>query len=113
MEAQPSLIGADGGVELHPEGAVDLHIAGVVHPGHPELDDPLRLHQALENARLLEVGALFYHRLEGFQHLAHGLEELRLVGVFLCRCVVYALQIFILEFHFPKPLYFDGETRLI
>jgi len=113
VEPQAALIGADGGVELHPEAAVDLHVAGVVHPGHPELNDALGLHDALKDARLLEVGAFLHHGLEGLQHLAHRLEELRLIGVLLHRCIVYALQVLILEFHFPKPLCFDGWPRLI
>ena len=42
VEAQPALVRADGAVHLNPVAPVDLHLAGVVHPGDPEHDDPLR-----------------------------------------------------------------------
>ena len=38
MQAQATLIGADGAVELHAHAAVDLHLAVVVHPRNAEND---------------------------------------------------------------------------
>ena len=88
------------------EAPVDLDIALVIHPGHPELDHPLRLHHALEDARLLEVGALLHHGLEGLQHLADGLEELRLVGILFADIFIDTLEIRIGKgkCHIAKPL---------
>ena len=47
VEAQTALVGTERGVELDPEAAVDLHVAGVVDPGDAEDDLPLRLADAL------------------------------------------------------------------
>ena len=33
VEPQAALVGADGGVELHPVAPVDLDLTGIVHPG--------------------------------------------------------------------------------
>ena len=46
MEPQPTLVGAEGGVELHPEATVDLDLAVVVDPGHAEDDLALGLADA-------------------------------------------------------------------
>src|SRR5690606_22488063 len=47
VEPQAALVGTEGGVELHPEAAVDLDGAGVVDPRDPEDDLALRLADAL------------------------------------------------------------------
>ena len=81
MEAKAALIGADGAVELHPVAPVHLDMTGVVHPGHPELDAALRLHQAVHDALPDELRPGVHHGLQGLQHLVHRLKELRLGGV--------------------------------
>ncbi len=81
MQPQPALVGADGAVELHPEPAVDLHLARVVHPGHPELDEPLGLDHPLEHAVFLVLGVLFADDLEAFEHLAHRLQKFRFARI--------------------------------
>jgi hypothetical protein len=48
VEAQTALVGAQRGVELHAEAAVDLHLALVVDPRHAEDDLPLGLAHARE-----------------------------------------------------------------
>src|SRR5690606_20428439 len=40
MKAQPALIGAERGIELHAEAAVDADLPLVVHPRHAEDDLP-------------------------------------------------------------------------
>ncbi len=74
---------ADGGGELHPVAAVDLHPAVVVHPGDAEQQAALRLHNPVDDAGLGQPLVLLHHGLEGLQHLADGLKELRLVGILL------------------------------
>ena len=75
VEAQPALVRAECAVELHPEAAVDLHVAIVVLPGHAEDDLPLRLADALDDLVLGILGVLFEHRSESLQHLVDGLVE--------------------------------------
>ena len=77
----PPLIRSDRAVELHAVAAVYLHLTGIVHPRHTEGDDALRLHQALDQTGLLILGVLFHNGLDALQHLAHSLQELRLVGI--------------------------------
>ena len=104
VEAQAALIGADGGIELDAEAAVYLDGALVVHPGHSKLDHTLRLHDALKDARLLQLGTLLHDRLEGLQHFAHSLEEFRLMGIFLLHGGIDVLQVSTFKFHVAKPL---------
>src|SRR5690606_14795814 len=78
VEAQASLVGAERRVELHAETSVDLDLAPVIDPGHPEDDLPLRLAQAGNDARLAVVGVLADHGSETVQHLEDGLVELGL-----------------------------------
>ena len=49
VEPQAALVGPERGVELDPEAAVDLHLAPVVDPRHPEDDLPLRLADPLDH----------------------------------------------------------------
>ena len=84
MEPQTALVGADGGVELHPVTGVDLHLSLVVHPGHPEHNGPLGGRQPLQQG-VPAVGFLIFldNGAQGFQHLVDSLIELRLVRVLL------------------------------
>src|SRR5690606_9504498 len=92
VEAQASLVGAERRVELHPEAAVDLDLASVIDPGHPEDDLPLRLAQAGNDARLAVVGVLADHGSETVQHLEDGLVELGLAGVALKDLLIERLE---------------------
>ena len=58
VETQSALIGTDGAVELHAVTRVDLYVAVVVNPRHPEYDDALGLHQALNNLSFLKLRML-------------------------------------------------------
>ena len=92
VEAQAALVGTDGGVELHPEASVHLHLAVVVHPRDPEDDHPLRLHHPGHHALLNELRPLFYHGLEGLQHLVDRLEKFLLVGILALNVLVDAQE---------------------
>ena len=81
VEAQAALVGADGGVELDAEAAVDLGLALVVNPGDAEHDHALGLGDALEDLRLLVLGVCVQDGLEGLQHLGDGLDEERLLAI--------------------------------
>lgn len=78
VEAQPALVGAERAGELHPEAAVDVDVAGVVRPRHPEDQLALGLAYALDDARVDELGAPGQHRPERLQDLADRLVELLL-----------------------------------
>src|SRR5690606_18280953 len=43
VEPDAALVGAKRRIELDAKAAIDLHLALVIHPGHPEDDLPLRL----------------------------------------------------------------------
>ena len=78
MEAQPALVGAQRGVELHPETAVDLHPSGVVGPRHPEDDLAFRLADPFQHRGLGVLGIALHDRPEGVEDLADGLMKLGL-----------------------------------
>ena len=81
MEAETALVGADGGVELHPVSPVHMHLAVVVHPGHPEADHALRLHEHLDDAVPLVLRMLLDDQIQALQNLQDRLVELLLIGI--------------------------------
>ena len=121
VEAQAALGGADGGGELHPVAPIDLDLAPVIHPGHPEQQAALRLHQALNNAHLLQLGAALKHRLQRGQDLLHCLQKFLLIGVTSSQVLVYTVQICILDRHSDsslnenrrRPTHLPARRRLV
>ena len=81
VEPEPALVGADGGVELDPVAPVHVDLTPVVHPGHPEGDDPLGLHKGLHDPLLLILGMPVDDLVQALQKLQHRLVELLLVRV--------------------------------
>ena len=81
VEAQATLIGADGAVELDPIAPVHVDDPLVILPGHPEGDEALGLHQAVHDALLDQLGPLVDHGDQGREHLVHRLVEFGLAGV--------------------------------
>ena len=81
MEAQPTLVRADGTIEFDTVTAIDLNIALVVNPWHAEYDDAFGFDDAFENPGTLVLGVLVDARLKGFEHFPDRLLELRLMGV--------------------------------
>ena len=99
MESDAALVGADGGVELDPIAAVDLHLAVVVHPGDTEDDLPFRFHQAFQNAGFHQVGTGFDDRFQALQNLGDSLNEFRFAGITLFYGCQYVQQVCILNIH--------------
>ena len=97
MQAQAALVGADGAVELDAVTAVHLHLAGVVHPGHAELDEALGLHDSLQHTVLFIFGVFFADDLQALQNLAHCLQELLLAGIALLHLGVHTGQILVFQ----------------
>ena len=81
MESQPALVGADRTAHLDPVTAVDVDLAGVVHPVHAEADHPIGLDQALEDLVLDVAGVAHEHRLERADDLPDRLMEVELAGI--------------------------------
>jgi len=76
VQAEAALVGAQGGVELHAEGIVDLDLALVVLPHYAELDDALGDRDDFEGVAVFGVlleeravleggGKLWWELLEG------------------------------------------------
>ena len=81
MEAQTALVGAYRGVILHSEAAVDAGHALIVHPRNAELNNALRLDEALDKPGLFPFGVLVDNKLKRLENLAHGLKKLRFMCV--------------------------------
>ena len=81
MEAEASLVGADGAVELDAVAAVDLYPACIVKPCDTEHDLSLRLNETIYDASLEPLRVLCHYRLNGLENLADCLMELGLTGV--------------------------------
>ena len=84
MQAQASLVGSDGAVELYAVAGVHLNLSLIVHPRYAEDHLALRIYQPFQQ-RFLSVGLLICldHDSEGLQNLLYSLMEFRLRGVFL------------------------------
>ena len=105
VQTQTALVGADCGVELYTEAAVNLNLALIVNPRYTEHEHALRLYDALHDAVLLELRTSFNNRLKALQNLVYSLLELRLIRVALLYGFVHALQIRIGKCHFYCPPY--------
>ena len=81
MEPQAALVGADGGTELDAVAAVDMYMALIIHPGHPEGNHALRLHKGFDDTVLLVLGVLVNDQIQAFQHFQNRLMEFPLVGI--------------------------------
>src|SRR5262249_60156673 len=95
VEAEPALVGAEGAVELDPEAAVDVDLAVVGLPRHPEDDLALRLADALDDLLAAQLGVLAQERAEGGEALTHLLGELGLRGVAAEDIVVHVLELLV------------------
>ena len=81
VEPQASLEGSQRRVELHPEAAVDLKVAGVVDPGDPEDDLPFGLAEPFEDGAFEELGVAVMDRAEAFEDLGDRLVEFLFAGI--------------------------------
>ena len=81
MEPQPTLVGADGAVELHPVAVVGVGHALIVHPGHSEGQHSVRLHHSGQQVYPLIDGSVLQGRGNHLQPGENGLEILWLAGV--------------------------------
>ena len=110
VEAQTALVGADGRVELHTVAAVDLYLTGIVHPRHAEQNHALGLDQALNQTGLLILRMSRNNGLQALKDFLNRLQKLLLLGVALCKALIYTLQISILNCHRKTLLYINSNT---
>jgi hypothetical protein len=102
VEAEPTLVGAEGRVELHPEAAVELDLAGIVDPRDPEDDLALRLAEPADHGTVGVLRVLGDHRPEAVEHLVHRLVELRLTRVAPQHFVVDVVQLLVEDGHWSR-----------
>jgi hypothetical protein len=81
MEAQAALVRADGAVHLDTEAAIDLDLALIVDPRHPENQRALRLADTLENPRSQVMRIGFEKRPQTAQDFFDSLVEFGLIRV--------------------------------
>lgn len=81
MEAQASLIGAEGRVDLSAKAAIDLDLPFVVDPGNAEDDLSFRLANPFDQSVFDIVQMLGDHGTETFQNLIDGLMKFRLACI--------------------------------
>ena len=110
VEPQTALVGADGRVELHTVAAVDLYLTGIVHPRHTEHNHALGLDQALNQTGLLILRMSRNNGLQALKDFLNRLQKLLLLGVALCKALIYTLQISILNCHRKTLLYINSNT---
>src|SRR5690606_11436075 len=81
MKAHAALERADGRAVLHPPTTIHMGFALIVDPGDAELDDPLGLDQAIEQAllRITRIGS--DEGPDAAHHLMDRLQELRLIRI--------------------------------
>ena len=79
VESQPALVRPENRRELDAVAAIDLHLSGVIDPGHAEHDLAFRLDDPVQDARLDVLRVLLEHRRDRSEHLVHGLLELGFV----------------------------------
>src|SRR4029078_10070070 len=65
----------DRAVHLDAVAAVDMNVAAIVLPRHPEHHDALRLDDALENPRPAQIGTARQHEIDALQDLLDSLVE--------------------------------------
>ena len=76
MEAKAAFVGADGAVHFDAKAAVDLDVASVIDPRHPEHDHAFRLDDAFHDPDLPIFRMLIEDRSDRFQNFGYGLMEL-------------------------------------
>ena len=79
MEAQAALERAQRAAHLDAEAAVDVDLAGVVHPGDSKEDHPLRLEHPLQDPGPPVLRMLLEQGSQRSRHLGHRFKEIRLV----------------------------------
>ena len=103
VEPQPALVRAERAVELDAEAAVDLDLAAVVLPRHPEDDLALGLADPLDDLVVGELGVLGDHRAEDVEDLADRLVELGLARVATQHLVEDRLELLVDHADIPWP----------
>ena len=81
MKTDTAFVGAQSGIELHAEAAIDLLGARIVDPRHPEDDLPFGLEQPSDDGGVGVLGVLVDDWAQAGQNLVDGLVEFDLARV--------------------------------
>ena len=81
VETHTALIRADGGVELHAPGAVNLNLIAVINPNDAELDSTLRFNQTFQQIHLTIARIFLKKWPQGGHHLADCLSKFSLIWI--------------------------------
>ena len=99
VETEAALIRTDCRIELDAVAAVDLDLALIVHPGHPENDSALGLHNATDDVLLFQPGIGFHHGHQSLQHLVDGLQILVLLGIACGEILINSVKVCVVDGH--------------
>ena len=83
MEANTALIRANSAIHLHPEAAVNLHLALIVHPGYTEHYHALGFNHTLKHFLLTHIRIRHHYGRNTLHYFANRLMKLILTGVLL------------------------------
>src|SRR5205807_965639 len=82
MKSQSAFVRPDRAVHLDPEAAIDVDLALVVLPRHPEHDHAFRLNDAFENFGFPVMRISIQHQGERLDYFLHRLVKLGFARVF-------------------------------
>ncbi|OPZ54711.1 MAG: hypothetical protein BWY89_01544 [Bacteroidetes bacterium ADurb.BinA012] len=85
METNTTLVWPNGSVILYPVTNVDVDITLIIHPGHLEGENTVRLNQPLKNTCLCKSRVLIVHILDRFKDLLDCLMILGFAGMLLLK----------------------------
>ena len=97
VETDAALVRADGHAVLNAVAPVDLHLAMVVHPRHPEHHHALGLDQPVQQTMFGVFGVGLNERPQAFHHLGDGLQKLWLTWIALCDVLEKLLYVGVLH----------------
>ncbi len=97
VKPQAPLVWPERAVELRPEAPVDVNLAVVIGPDHPEDDLALRLADTLEQLGRDVLGMLGEHWPDALENAPHRLVELGLAGIAPLYSRVQRLQVLVDE----------------
>jgi hypothetical protein len=81
VESDPTLVGAERGIELHAESSIDLDLTFVINPRHPENNLPFRLADSLYQSVIGVIWVFSNDSPQAFQHFTNRLMEFRLACI--------------------------------
>src|SRR3569623_38916 len=98
MKTRTSLVGANSRAMLDPVTSINVDLAVIIHPGHPENNDSLRFDKPIQNAMLCIPVVFRNKRPKAFHHFGNSLHIFGLTRISLCYGSAELLKTFILHY---------------